>query len=80
MNLGKLIGEVESNLATLLAQRAEWLKRAEFIGKLSIAQHEQHQYFPVYYRTLAWYEKQIADAYEFETMDTCFPVKVENNN
>ena len=65
------------SLEKLLEARAEWLKRAEFIGKLTIAQHEQYQYFPVYYRVLADYEKKIADAYEFETMDTCFPVKVK---
>ena len=67
-------------LEQLLSARTEWLKRADFMGKMPIERHLQYQYFPTYYRTLAWYENQIADAYEFETMDTCFPVKAENNN
>ncbi len=63
-------------LEKLLEARAEWLKRAEFLGKMPIEKHLEHSYFPTYYRTLAWYENQIATAYEMETQDTCFPVEV----
>ena len=64
-------------LETLLAQRAEWLKRAEFLGRMPIEKHLQYQYFPTYYRTLAWYENQIADAYEAETQESVFPAEVK---
>lgn len=55
------------NLPELLEARNRWVtKTGKFMFDLPVYKHEQYQYLPSYYRTLAWYEKQIADAYEAE--------------
>ena len=55
------------SLERLLEARRNWVeKTGKFMFNMPVYKHEQYQYLPSYYRTLAWYERQIADAYEME--------------
>ena len=66
------------SLEKLLEARSNWInKTGKFMFNMPILQHEQYQYLPSYYRTLAWYEKQIADAYEMEQEDGVSPVEIK---
>mgnify|MGYP001580042620 CR=1 FL=1 len=64
-------------LERLLEARDNWVNKVgKFMFNLPIMKHEQYRYLPSYYRTLAWYENQIANAYE-DLEDTTFPVEVK---
>jgi len=66
------------SLEKLLVARSNWIeKTGKFMFDMPVYKHEQYQYLPSYYRTLAWYEKQIADAYEMEQEDGVSEVKVK---
>lgn len=63
-------------LEKLLEARHNWInKTGKFMGSLPVMKHEQYQYLPSYYRTLAWYDRKIADAYEAEQSETTFPIE-----
>lgn len=66
------------NLETLLKRRYQWINNTgKFMGSLSVLKHEQYSYLPSFYRTLAWYDSQIANAYEAEQQETTFAVEKE---
>ena len=65
-------------LENLLKARDNWINKVgKFMFSMPIMKHEQYRYLPSYYRTLALYEEQIANAYEQEQQDNTFAVEVK---
>ena len=65
-------------LESLMKTRNDWInKTGKFMFDMPILKHEQYDYLPSYYSTLAWLDKKISEAYQDELGTNTYPVKVK---